>query len=169
MVLCVNEARMPRAEFLKDFLRSETSIAWVNRRIKGRHAYSDALRVRKDEIVRVQKKLKAITHETGLSISEIKDINRRMSLGEAKARRAKEGHGGGEPPARDLHRQEVHQPRPAVPGPHPGGQHRPDEGRGQVRVPARLQVLDLRDVVDPPGDHALDSPIRRARSASRST
>ena len=89
MVLCVNEARMPRAEFLKDFLRSETSIAWVNRRIKGRHAYSDALRVRKDEIVRVQKKLKAITQETGLSISEIKDINRRMSLGEAKARRAK--------------------------------------------------------------------------------
>jgi hypothetical protein len=45
---------------------------------------------------------------------------------------------------------------PAVPGPDPGGQHRPDEGRRQVRVPARLQVLDLRHVVDPPGDHARD-------------
>jgi hypothetical protein len=41
----------------------------------------------------------------------------------------------------------------AVPGPHPGGQHRPDEGRRQVRVQARLQVLDLRDVVDPAGHH----------------
>ncbi len=51
------------------------------------------------------------------------------------------------------HRQEVHQPRPAVPRPDPGGQHRPDEGRRQVRVQARLQVLDLRHLVDPPGHH----------------
>ena len=89
MVLCVNEARMPRGSFLKEFLRSETSIAWVNRHIKAGHVYSDALKARKDEILRVQKKLKAITHETGLTISEIKEINRGMSLGEAKARRAK--------------------------------------------------------------------------------
>jgi hypothetical protein len=45
------------------------------------------------------------------------------------------------------------QPRTAVPRPHPGRQHRPDEGGGQVRVSPRLQVLDVRDVVDPPGDH----------------
>ncbi len=89
MVLCVNEARMPRGSFLKEFLRSETSIAWVNRHIKAGHVYSDALKARKDEILRVQKKLKAITQETGLTISEIKEINRGMSLGEAKARRAK--------------------------------------------------------------------------------
>jgi RNA polymerase sigma factor (sigma-70 family) len=56
----------------------------------------------------------------------------------------------------NLDRQEVHQPRPAVPRPHPGRQHRPDEGGGQVRIPPRLQVLDLRHVVDPPGHHALD-------------
>ncbi|RMJ20525.1 hypothetical protein PHISP_08605, partial [Aspergillus sp. HF37] len=42
------------------------------------------------------------------------------------------------------------------PGPDPGGQYRPDEGRGQVRVSPRLQVLDLCDLVDPSGDHALD-------------
>ena len=89
MALCVNEAKMPRSDFLKEFLRSETSMAWVNRHIKTGHAYSDALKARKDEIARVHKKLKAITHETGLTISEIKEINRRMSLGEAKARRAK--------------------------------------------------------------------------------
>ena len=55
-----------------------------------------------------------------------------------------------------VHRQEVHQPRPAVPGPDPGRQHRPDEGGGQVRIPSRLQVLDLRHLVDSPGDHPFD-------------
>ena len=80
-----------------------------------------------------------------------------------------EGDGRGQPPARDLDRQEVHQPRAAVPRPDPGGQHRPDEGGRQVRVPPRLQVLDLRHLVDPPGDHPLASPTRRGRSASRCT
>ena len=61
-----------------------------------------------------------------------------------------------QPAPRRLDREEVPQPRALVPGPDPGGQHRPDEGGREVRVPARLQVLDLRDVVDPPGDHALD-------------
>ena len=89
MTLCVNEARMPRADFLKDFVRHETSVAWLNKRIKGGHPYSEALLERKDEIVRAQRKLKGITLDTGLPIAEIKEINRRMSLGEAKARRAK--------------------------------------------------------------------------------
>ena len=59
----------------------------------------------------------------------------------------------GQPAPGGLDRQEVHEPRPAVPGPDPGGQHRPDEGGGEVRVAARLQVLDLRHLVDPPGHH----------------
>ena len=50
----------------------------------------------------------------------------------------------------------VHEPRPAVPRPDPGRQHRPDEGGRQVRVSPRLQVLDLRDLVDPPGHHPRD-------------
>ena len=58
--------------------------------------------------------------------------------GRARGAPGEEGDGRGQPAPRDLHRQEVHEPRPAVPGPDPGGQHRPDEGRGQVRVPARL-------------------------------
>ncbi len=89
MALCVVEAKMPRGDFIKDFQRHETSVAWLNRRIKSEASYSAALAERKDEIVRAQKKLKAITLETGLAISDIKEINRRMSLGEAKARRAK--------------------------------------------------------------------------------
>ena len=77
---------------------------------------------------------------------------RRRAHGGAREDRARRG----EPAPRRLDREEVHEPRPAVPGPDPGGQHRPHEGGRQVRVQARLQVLDVRDVVDPPGDHARD-------------
>ncbi|MCZ6890501.1 MAG: RNA polymerase sigma factor RpoD [Gammaproteobacteria bacterium] len=89
MTLCVREAKMPRKAFLKEFLGNEISSAWVNRHVKGKHDYSKVLGAQMEEIARAQRKLKAIIHTTGLSINEIKEINRRMSLGEAKARRAK--------------------------------------------------------------------------------
>ncbi len=59
----------------------------------------------------------------------------------------------GEPAARRLDREEVHRSWHVVPGPHPGRQHRPDPGGREVRLREGLQVLDVRDVVDPPGDH----------------
>ena len=83
-----------------------------------------------------------------------------------RARRARrqEGAHRGQPAPGGEHRQEVHQSRPAAARSDSGRQHRPDARGGQVRVPARIQVLDLRDVVDPPGDGA-PSPIDRAPSA----
>ncbi len=89
MSLCIEQVRMPRRDFLKDFVGSETSIAWVNKRIKAGESYSKRLDAAKDDIARAQKKLKAIVQEIGMTVTELKDINRRMSLGEAKARRAK--------------------------------------------------------------------------------
>jgi RNA polymerase primary sigma factor len=89
LISAVRRGRMPRKAFLKEFAGSETSIAWVNKHIKAKKDYSAALAEQKDDIVRAQKRLKQILDETGLSVAEIKDINRRMSLGEAKARRAK--------------------------------------------------------------------------------
>jgi RNA polymerase primary sigma factor len=89
MNTCVRTAGVPRDVFRKAYVGNETSIAWVNRLIKQKKDYSSALDAHKDEIIRAQKKLKAITTETGLTVGEIKDINRHMSLGEAKARRAK--------------------------------------------------------------------------------
>ena len=59
-----------------------------------------------------------------------------------------------EPAPGGFHRQALHQSRPAVPGSDSGRQHRPDEGRGQVRLHARLQVFDLRHLVGAPGHHA---------------
>ncbi|MYD98315.1 MAG: RNA polymerase sigma factor RpoD [Gammaproteobacteria bacterium] len=88
MGLCVG-AGMPRADFLSDYHGSETSVAWIDRRIEGSHDYSRRLARAREDIVRAQRKLKAVTSKTGLSVAEIKDINRRMSLGKAKAERAK--------------------------------------------------------------------------------
>ena len=86
---CVRQAKVPRELFRKEFVGRETSSAWVNKLIRAKRDYSAALERQREEITRAQKKLKNLMAETGLTIAEIKDINRRMSLGEAKARRAK--------------------------------------------------------------------------------
>ena len=89
LMACVREARVPRELFRKEFVGKETSIAWVNKLIRAKRDYSAALERQREEITRAQKKLRNLSAETGLTIADVKDINRRMSLGEAKARRAK--------------------------------------------------------------------------------
>jgi RNA polymerase primary sigma factor len=89
MVSCVRRARMPRDVFRKEYVGSETSMAWVNKHIKAKKDYSASLDAQKDDIARAQKKLKDLTGDTGLTVGDIKELNRRISLGEAKARRAK--------------------------------------------------------------------------------
>jgi len=89
LLTAVRRGKMPRKVFLKEFSGNETSIAWVNKHIKAKKDYSAALAEQRDDIARSQKKLKLILDEVGLTVPEIKEINRRMSLGEAKARRAK--------------------------------------------------------------------------------
>ncbi|MCW9057837.1 MAG: RNA polymerase sigma factor RpoD [Gammaproteobacteria bacterium] len=89
MDICVHKAHMPRKDFITSFPDNETDLKWLQKQIKGGHKYSAVLDECKDEIVRAQNRLVNIQAESGLAISEIKDINRRMSIGEAKARRAK--------------------------------------------------------------------------------
>ena len=86
---CVDQAGMPRRDFLAEYHGHETSIEWVDERIAARHDYSRRLARVREDILRAQKKIQAVTERTGLGVKQIKDINRRMSLGEAKARRAK--------------------------------------------------------------------------------
>ena len=62
----------------------------------------------------------------------------------------------GQPAARRVDRQGLSGSRPDVPGPDPGGLDGPDPRGREVRLPPRLQVLDVRDLVDPPGGHARD-------------
>ena len=89
MQICVHEAKMPRNKFIETFSGNETDTTWVDSHIKAKSKYSDGLIEIKDEILKEQEKLLLIEDEIELSVSEIKDINRRMSIGEAKARRAK--------------------------------------------------------------------------------
>ena len=85
----VRHARVPRDVFRKEYMGNEISITWINKLVKADKEYSQALDAQRDDIMRAQKKLKALSKATNLTVTEIKDINRRMSLGEAKARRAK--------------------------------------------------------------------------------
>ena len=87
--LCVKQAHMPRKTFIDTFKANETNLNWVNNHLKSDEKYVKALEGCKEEILRYQKRLKKIEKDSHLSIHDIKEINRKMSIGEAKARRAK--------------------------------------------------------------------------------
>ena len=89
MKQAVQIAKLPKKSFIKHFANNETDTSWIDLEIAANEKYSVALETVKPEIIRCISKLSAIEESTGLSIERIKDINRRMSIGEAKARRAK--------------------------------------------------------------------------------
>ena len=86
MNTCIRRAKMPRKIFLEKFAGHEADLKWVPKQIKAGH---DKLKNFEDDILRAQKRIKQASEGVGLEVIEIKDINRRMSIGEAKARRAK--------------------------------------------------------------------------------
>lgn len=87
MNLSVNKARMPRKIFINSFLNNETNLDWLVGH-KGKSYYNDLFTFAA-EISRAQNKLISLQDLMKMSIGEIKEVNRRMSIGEAKARRAK--------------------------------------------------------------------------------
>jgi len=89
MKICVEEAHMPRKEFITSFPDNEADLSWLQKHIDEGAKYSAVLEQYQDEILRAQQKLSQLEEESGIAISDIKDINRKMSIGEAKARRAK--------------------------------------------------------------------------------
>ena len=89
MQLCVRDAGMPKKDFLGSFPKSETDLKWIEKHIRAKRKHSSTLARLKDDVLRAQRKLLAVETLTNLKIAEIKEINRQMSIGEAKARRAK--------------------------------------------------------------------------------
>ncbi|MCG2581287.1 MAG: RNA polymerase sigma factor RpoD, partial [Marinobacter sp.] len=89
MQICVRECKMPRKDFIKSFPGNEVSLDWAEKIGKSKKPYASAVSERIDEIVRLQKRIHNIQTEVDLDVSDIKEINRRVSIGEAKARRAK--------------------------------------------------------------------------------
>ncbi|MGJ8630240.1 MAG: RNA polymerase sigma factor RpoD [Glaciecola sp.] len=86
---CVAQAKMPKKDFIKAFAGNETSTDWYFKILKSNKPYVLVLETFQEDIERSVSKMNAVEAETGLCIADIKDINRRMSIGEAKARRAK--------------------------------------------------------------------------------
>ena len=89
MKICVRECKMPRKDFIKAFPGNEVNMEWADKLSKTKKAYASLIAERLDEVVRLQKRIHNIQTEVDLDVVDIKEINRRVSIGEAKARRAK--------------------------------------------------------------------------------
>jgi len=87
--ICVNQSKMPRKDFISSFKKNETNLNWIDEHIATGKDYTDLLEAFKEEVSRHQKRLLTIEKLAKLKIIDIKEINRKMSIGEAKARRAK--------------------------------------------------------------------------------
>ncbi len=89
MNLCITQAKMPRKNFITSFPENETNLDWLQTQIEAGKSYSANLQEHTAEVQQLQKRLLELENNCHLSINEIKETNRRMSIGEAKARRAK--------------------------------------------------------------------------------
>ena len=89
MRLCLRYAKMPRKDFIKSFPTNETDMEWVSKLVDSGADWANGLKNQEHEILRCQRKLAQVELENQLSIAQIKDINRRVTMGEAMARRAK--------------------------------------------------------------------------------
>ncbi len=87
--LCVTKSNMPRPHFIKVFPGNETNLRWVGNEITARHPYSGQLARYQPAIMENQQKLLDLQAKIGIPLKDLKDINKQMSTGEAKARRAK--------------------------------------------------------------------------------
>jgi RNA polymerase primary sigma factor len=83
------DAGMPRKEFIAAFTEKESSSEWLDSYLNNGNKYSEALKKREKDLRKAQRLLAELETDFGLNITTLKDINRRMSIGEAKARRAK--------------------------------------------------------------------------------
>ncbi len=89
MDICINRAKTPRKDFIASFPNHETDPKWFDAYIEKHPAQKAALEACRSDIEYAQKRLMQIEEQSDLNIAEMKEINRRMSIGESKARRAK--------------------------------------------------------------------------------
>lgn len=87
--ICIKHCRMPRKHFIKTFVGHEIDPEWLETQLASKEPFAEKLPEFRTDIERAQKRMRAIEAETKLTVAQIKNISRRMSIGEAKARRAK--------------------------------------------------------------------------------
>lgn len=89
MNFCVNKSGMPRSHFIKVFPGNESNLGWLDEEISAERAYSSKLERFRHSIIDQQQRLIDLQSKVGIPIKELKEINKQMSTGEARARRAK--------------------------------------------------------------------------------
>ncbi|MCV6589026.1 MAG: RNA polymerase sigma factor RpoD [Marinobacterium sp.] len=89
MRVCTQRCGMPRKTFIQIFPGNETDKNWFQQQIDKGESYAGAMSASLPDLQRAQRRLLALEDEAGITLSEIKEVNRRMSIGEARARRAK--------------------------------------------------------------------------------
>jgi len=89
MGACVDQAGMPRKEFIESFPDNETNPQWLEQQLAATRPFAARLVEFSHDVRRAQRKLQEVERENFLTVGEIKEVNRKMSIGEAKARRAK--------------------------------------------------------------------------------
>ena len=87
--ICVRKARVTRKTFISKFVGREAELFWVRSMMRGKEGDKDILKAHAQELESLRNKLQHLENISGLRIKQIKEVNRRMSIGEAKARRAK--------------------------------------------------------------------------------
>ena len=89
MVICTRKCGMARKDFIKSFQGSEGKPEWLEEVLGSGKPYAEKMEAYKFDLERAQKKIYAVKERAGLEITEVKEINRKVSIGEARARRAK--------------------------------------------------------------------------------
>ena len=87
--ICVQRARVTRKTFISKFVGRESEAFWIRSMMRGKEGNKDILKTHADELENFRIKLEHLENVAGLKIHQIKEVNRKMSIGEAKARRAK--------------------------------------------------------------------------------
>ncbi len=87
--LVVNKGGMPRPEFIKKFPDNETSLRWIDREVAAHHGYSEQLAKYRQAIVEQQQRILNLQSRVMIPLKDLKEVNKQMSQGEAKARKAK--------------------------------------------------------------------------------
>ncbi|MBK9494096.1 MAG: RNA polymerase sigma factor RpoD [Alphaproteobacteria bacterium ADurb.BinA280] len=89
MDLATRVGKMPRKDFIRTFPGAETDLNWADEVIRRKQKWSSSMKDAKDAILAEQHGLIAMESTLTLSLADIKEINRTMAIGEAKARKAK--------------------------------------------------------------------------------
>ena len=87
--ICVQKARVSRKTFISKFVGKESELFWIRSMMRGKEGNKDMIKAHADELENLRDKLENLENITGLRIHQIKDVSKRMNIGEAKARRAK--------------------------------------------------------------------------------